>query len=103
MASFTALRTSRHGKETKSYVKSHESDGAVSDVSSISPSKQGVHGENGLVNYIPKSLEIRSSDKAGRGIWTKATFNIGEQILHDYRSALISCLKEPHCCLANPS
>ncbi|KAL4260767.1 MUB1/samB family protein [Pleurotus pulmonarius] len=81
MASFAALRTSRHGKETKSYVKSHESDAVVSHVSSISPPKQEDHDENGLFNYIPKSLEIRSSDEAGRGIWTKGISNTGTTLL----------------------
>ncbi|KAF7422345.1 hypothetical protein PC9H_010501 [Pleurotus ostreatus] len=99
MASFTALSTSRHRKETKSYVKSHESDAAVSHVSSISPFKQGVHDENGLFNYIPKSLEIRSSDEAGRGIWTKATLNIGTTLLSckPKLAALSNTYLDSHC------
>ena len=82
--SFVRLKDARQAKQSKSYASAdsgpshaaeegvYESSAAIRDVVTQHTSTQ-----HDLYQFLPATLEIRTSPKSGRGLWTKAKIKAG--------------------------
>ncbi|KAG6811187.1 hypothetical protein H0H92_008627 [Tricholoma furcatifolium] len=83
MSSFTDLRASRQSK-AKSYVQSTNSTQSSSSTPPLQPSPdegQKLKDVDGLFRSLPQSIEIRTSEHSGRGLWSKTSRKPGDVFL----------------------
>ncbi|KAL0958187.1 hypothetical protein HGRIS_000350 [Hohenbuehelia grisea] len=80
-ASFSQLRAARQTKETKSLVNS-QSENSKATTNETFQSAPSDFNANGLYSSLPASIEIKTSETHGRGLWLKEPLKAGTVLIN---------------------